>query len=179
MSGPRHIDILPVLIAFAFLLCSTAGCDSTHDRQRLNAPPQGAAEQHPRLVQYFAYHDDQGMVADMGIADIHFIPHSADLSGTGEVRLGRYAEILATSGGTIYYEPQTRDQALIDARVASAKAFLEQAIPSTKTIEVAVGLRRGRGISSQEASDARRVAEQAEVRGYAYRLKESTGSLGD
>lgn len=164
--------------ALALILVGIVGCQSP-ERQRLNAPPQGAGDKHPTMAQIFAYHDDQGMVADMGIADIHFIPHSADLSGTGEVRLARYAEILATSGGTIYYEPQTNDPELIEARVATAKAYIQQAVPSTKTVEVAVGLRRGRGMTSQEATAGRTVAEQAENRGYAYRLKESTGSLGD
>jgi hypothetical protein len=143
-------------------------------KPRLNAPPQGEATDKPEWGRYFDYHDDQGMLADMSIADIHFVPHSAELSGVGEARLERYAELLARTGGRISYDTTLRDQALVEARLATARAFLKDALPTAKTIEVALGLPGGRGMTTKEASLGKAVAEQPEPRNSAYKLKQST-----
>jgi len=159
----RFMTCLIVLPAWAWPGCPPAN-------SRLNSPPQGFSDaQHP-MSEYYAYHNDQGMISDMSIADIHFIPHSADLSGTGIARLERYSELLATSGGTIHYDTAIGDPDLIKARLASAKTFLRQALPGGKEIEIAMGLPGGRGISAKEAKTGTNVALQAEPRTNAYRL---------
>src|SRR5438552_657937 len=56
-------------------VAAIAGCGHP-DQTQLNAPPQGAAPCHPAIADYYAYHNDQGMMADMSIADIHFLPHT-------------------------------------------------------------------------------------------------------
>lgn len=147
-----------------------AGCGEREQRTRLNAPPQGDSERQDDLARAFAYHKDQGMLADMSIADIHFVPHSAILSGVGEARLERYAELLATRGGTIAYQTGLRDGDLVGERLAVASEFLAQAIPGGADIDMIVGLAGGRGMTAVEASTGRAVAEQAEPRGTAYRL---------
>jgi hypothetical protein len=144
------------------------------DRPRLNAPPQGDATAHPDWHAYYPYHNDNGMLADMAIADVHFIPHTAELSGTGQARLERYAELLATRGGTIAYNTTIADEKLKAARVATAKAFVNKAIPGTRAVEVVVGLPGGRGMGAKEASAAAAVAKQPEPRNTAYRLNQYT-----
>ncbi|MBN2562975.1 MAG: hypothetical protein JXQ75_18790 [Phycisphaerae bacterium] len=154
----------------ALLVGGFAGCARPLEPQRMNAPPQGDGLDHPEWADYYVYHNDQGMMADMSIADIHFVPGSDDLSGTGVARLERYAELLATRGGTLHYTPTVDDEALIKARVTAAEAFLAQAIPSKNVIEVVVGLAGGRGMEAKEAVAGKAVAQTAETRGKAYNL---------
>ncbi|HVP10333.1 MAG TPA: hypothetical protein VMV94_04000 [Phycisphaerae bacterium] len=155
----------------ACLLASASGC-AERTCPRLNAPPQGDAEEQPAMSEYYAYHDDQGMLADMSIADIHFVPHSPQLSGVGEARLQRYAELLAATGGCLHYDTALRDESLIEARLATARSFVRDTLPSAKTIEIAVGLPGGRGMTAKEAKGGVNVAKQAEPRANAYHLND-------
>jgi len=152
-----------------------AGCSGMQDQERLNAPPQGESYARSNVAEYFAYHNDQGMMADMSIADIHFVPHSAELSGTGEARLERYAELLATTGGTLNYLTTLTDKKLIDTRLKTAKKFLESAIAGNQCIEVVLGLPGGRGMDAKKALAAQEVAMQPEPRENAYHLSDKTG----
>jgi hypothetical protein len=152
------------------------GCVTPTEPQRLNAPPQGAGLERPEWANYYTYHNDQGMMADRSIADLHFVPGTAGLSGTGVARLERYAELLATTGGTLRYGPTIEDETLIAERVTTAQTFLAQAIPGAKEIEVVTGLPAGRGMGAQEAITGAAVAHQPEPRGTAYHLNVSGGS---
>lgn len=154
----------------ALAIGSLGGCAQPAETERMNAPPQGAGQRHPLWTELYAYHNDQGMMADRSIADIHFVPGSTDLSGTGVARLERYAELLATTGGTLWYGPSIQNEELINARIAVAEAFLAQVLPGAKTIEVAIGLGQGRGMSAIEALTGKTVANTAETRGSAYNL---------
>lgn len=164
----------PVLALTVVLLSALVGCESESHVQA-NAPPQGYAPEHPRITHYFVYHNDQGMMADLSIADMHYIPHTTELSGAGEARLGRYAELLAMSGGTIHYDTLITDEKLTGARLAVAKAFLADTVPGARPIDVVLGGARGPGMRAQEAAAGAAVAEQPEQRGAAYHL---TGSGG-
>lgn len=154
--------LLPALII--------AGCADPHDSTRANAPPQGESDEQNDIAEFFAYHNDQGMMADMSIADIHFVPHSAELSGVGEARLERYAELLAETGGTLHYDTATRDEQLIEDRLDRARAFLAQNIPSNRTIEIALGLPGGRGMDARESLAGQVIAKEPEPRDTAYDL---------
>ncbi|MBI5762894.1 MAG: hypothetical protein HZA51_05135 [Planctomycetes bacterium] len=152
----------------AACLCPLAAC--VPDKPRLNSPPVGYSEpQHP-MSEYFAYHNDQGMIHDLSLADIHFVPHTTELSATGQARLERYAELLATRGGTIHYDPTEKNEKIVKARIDAANEFLKQTSPGTKTITVALGIAGGRGMGSKEASLGKEVAKQPETRQRAYRL---------
>ncbi|HUN80833.1 MAG TPA: hypothetical protein VMV81_04910 [Phycisphaerae bacterium] len=145
------------------------------DKPRLNSPPQGYAEPHHAMASYYAYHNDQGMLADMSIADIHFIPHSDRLSATGQARLERYAELLADTGGTLRFDTKVNDDDLVRARLIAANSFLAE-LECTHPILVAVGGAGGRGMTAQEASGAKAVAKQPEARKEAYHLNKKEGS---
>jgi hypothetical protein len=166
----RLFQSVLVNVLAALVIATLTGCEKP-TAPRLNAPPQGEAQDQSSLGNYFAYHDDQGMMADMSIADIHFVPHTAQLSGVGEARLERYAELLAGTGGCIHYDTGLQDQPLVEARLATARSFVKDALPSGKTIELAVGLPGGRGMSAKEAAAGKGVAEQAEARKSAYYLQ--------
>jgi hypothetical protein len=158
---------------WAALALTAASSCAPKEYTRLNAPPQGEAPAHPEWTDYYTYHNDQGMLADMSIADIHFVPHSACLSGAGEARLERYAELLAAHGGTINYDTALSEHKLLDGRLQVARDFLAQACPGGEPIDVMVGPAGGRGISNKEASDGAAVAQQAELRKNAYFLNDN------
>ncbi len=145
-------------------------CSEPDPHMQANAPPQGYAPKHPRHTAYFVFHNDQGLMADRCISDIHFIPHTAELSGAGVARLGRYAELLAGSGGTIYYDTDITDEDFVEARLKTATDFLAGEIPGTQPIEVALGMPGGPGIGSDEATKGAAVARQPEPRVTAYHL---------
>lgn len=148
-----------------------AACERKAQTQ-MNAPPQGYAPEHSSSTDYFAYHNDQGMMADMSIADIHFIPHSADLSGTGVARLERYAELLSETGGTLNYDTALTDTMLIDRRMATAQAYLTKCMPQSKRVDIVLGMPGGPGMRAKEAIAGQNVAQQPETRERAYRLQE-------
>ena len=161
---------------FGFCIALGAACERTEQTQ-MNAPPQGYAPGHPPMTDYFAYHNDQGMIADMSIADIHFIPHSSDLSGTGVARLERYAELLATSGGTLNYDTGLTDSMLVDRRMQTAEAYLAKCMADGKRVDIVLGMSGGPGMSAKESIAGKGVAQQPEVRERAYRLQEKISSF--
>lgn len=169
--APRRCAVIWLVL----LATGLGGC-GPEPYTRLNAPPQGPGEERPDWADMYAYHDDQGMMADMSIADMHFVPHTADLSGVGEARLERYAELLAGRGGTINYDTASTDETLVADRLATAKRFLAQAMPSQKSIEVAVGPAGGRGMDHREALAGQAVAKQPEPRQNAYFLRGYAGA---
>lgn len=152
------------------------GCVAPRESHSLNAPPQGESAPPNALDEFFAYHKDRGKIADMSIADIHFEPHMALLSETGEARLERYAELLALTGGTLRYDTSLRDKRLIDARIASAEVFLAQAMPGNQTVHVERGMPGGRGMGAKETIAGHAIAKQPEPRGSAYNLEGETGN---
>jgi hypothetical protein len=166
----RAIRVASQALVLGGLACSVP------DKERMNSPPIGYAEPQNSMSEYFAYHNDQGMIHDMSIADIHFVPHTAELSATGQARLERYSELLATRGGTIHYDPSVRDEKMVQARLDTANEFLKQTAPGTKTTTVALGLSGGRGMNTKEASLGKEVAKQPEGRQRAYRLKVESNS---
>ncbi len=154
-----------------FCVALGAACERKQQTQ-MNAPPQGYAPEHPSSTDYFAYHNDQGMMADMSISDIHFIPHSADLSGTGVARLERYAELLANSGGTLNYDTGSGDMMLVERRMATAEAYLAKCMPQSKRVDIVLGMPGGPGMRAKESIAGQNIAQQPEDRVRAYRLQE-------
>ncbi len=169
--------MLPSLAA----ICLLAGCHDPEPTITMNSPPGGDDTNRTTVGEYFAYHNDQGMMADLSIADMHFIADSEHLSGTGEARLERYAELLATSGGRLYYDTKIQDATLVDARLRVAREFLMQVSPGSKRIDVVLGMPRGRGMDAVESAAGRGVAQQPEPRDTAYHLTGAvdSGSSGN
>jgi hypothetical protein len=161
-----HVPIVKRLAPLALLAASCVP-----DKPRLNSPPQGFEEPQSPMVAYYAYHNDQGMLADMSIADIHFVAHQPVLSAAGEARMARYAELLATFGGTIHYDTALTDEKLLKSRLVAANDFLKKTVPGSKPVTVAIGLAGGRGMSAKEAKGALDVAAQPEPRENAYYLR--------
>lgn len=162
-------------IRILLCMCCAAALSATacapEPYTRLNAPPQGEGDSRPVWADYYTYHNDQAMLADMSIADLHFVPHSTELSGVGQARLERYAELLAGRGGTLYYDTAIEDETLLASRIDTARQFLAQAIPGQQRVELVVGPPGGRGMDAREQLSGQAVAKQAEPRQNAYRLR--------
>jgi hypothetical protein len=165
------VGVSALLLALG-LACNPQETVSMNGPQREDSPPQ------PEMAEYFANHNDQGMMHDMSIADLHFIPHSPNLSGAGEARLERYAELLATSGGTLCYDTRIENKELLDARLAMAREFLAHAVPGRNEVRVELGMAGGRGMMATEAIAGQGVARQPEARGPAYNLNVQSSSSG-
>lgn len=165
-----------MLCAGAVLAVAAGACVPPEDTVSINSPSLSEFGEEQSLGEYFAYHNDQGMLADRSIADIHFIPHTAELSGTGQARLERYAELLATTGGTLHYDTALGDETLLEARLASAKSFISKAVPSVHPIDVVLGIPGGRGLRATEAYAGQEIAREPEPRGTAYHLRGAGGA---
>lgn len=119
--------------------------------KRLNAPPQGVSNQPHPLQADMTYMVDNGMLYDMSVVDIHFVPHTDEISSLGARRLNRYAEMLLQIGGTIHYDASPReDDELIQARIESVKTFLADAGVDLDKVTVERGMSRGRGVTARE-----------------------------
>ena len=153
-------------------------CNQPEETTSMNIPPTDPAEARKELAQFFAYHDDQGMMHDRSIADIHFVPGTTHLSGAGEARLARYAELLSDLGGTLNYDTRLQDHSLVNARLGSARQFLQRYNVGGPQIQVALGMAGGRGMGYTESAAGQAVAQQPEPRGTAYRLSGAAGLEG-
>ncbi|MFQ5430528.1 MAG: hypothetical protein ACE5E1_09485 [Phycisphaerae bacterium] len=162
------------LLAFAAgLVFLTPGCIAPEETKSINLPSLGDWKQENTLGEFFAYQNDQGLVAGRSLADIHFVPHSVYLSGTGEARLARYAELLADTGGVLHYDTSVSDRHLIEGRLAVARRFLARSSKGDLRIDVVLGSSGGRGMTAGESLAGLEVAAQPEPRGTAYHLTDS------
>jgi len=154
------------------------GCNQPEDPATMNTPPYDAAESRRELAEFFAYHQDNGLLAQRAIADMHFVPGTSHLSGAGEAQLARLAEIMQDTGGTINYDTRLGDSGLASARLASARQFLSTYTVGKKSIDVAFGMAGGRGMDAVEAAGGRVIAQQPEPRNSAYKLGPGVSSEG-
>jgi hypothetical protein len=94
---------------------------------------------------------DNAILHDMSVADIHFIPHTSELSGVGVARLNRMAKLLSTYGGTVRYETRLSDQELIDPRLEHVREYLTLAGCDMDRVSVVTMRSAGRGMPGDEA----------------------------
>ncbi len=142
----RGFTAVPVLFLIAF-----SGCSSAPPTERLNAPPQGAADRASSLSESFAYMVDNAILHDMSVADIHFIPHSSELSGTGVVRLARLSPMLTEYGGIVRYETYEKDEKLVSERLAHVQEFLTEEGCDMSRVQVKTMISGGRGLRATDA----------------------------
>jgi len=127
----------------------TVGC--YEPASRLNSPPQGDSPRPHPMQEAYVYMVDNAMVADMALADIHFVPHSPELNSLGARRLDRYAALLEIYGGTLHYDTGMGDSELINSRISRMKDFLATTGIESDRIKVEEGLASGRGLIAPEA----------------------------
>lgn len=97
---------------------------------------------------------DNAILQDMSVADLDFIAHSSELSGTGVVRLDRMAMLLDTYGGTVRFETDLTDEDMINARLDHVREYLEVVGCDMSKVELAVAPAGGRGMPARDAIKA-------------------------
>ncbi len=100
---------------------------------------------------HFVNMADNAMLHDMSVADIHFVPHTTELSGTGATRLNRMATLLDTYGGTVRYETFNTDEELVNRRIEHVREYLALAGCDMGRVDVKTGLSGGRGMAADRA----------------------------
>lgn len=131
----------------AMLTCG--GCQ--RPQARLNAPPHGQTTNTSNMSATMEAMIDNGLLENMVITDLHFIPHRALLNGLGEQRLSRMALLMQEYGGQIRFSTNNQDEELVNQRVAVIKDFLAEAGLDTTSEVVKQDVAGGAGISAEEA----------------------------
>jgi hypothetical protein len=155
---PFAITIVSLIAVSSVLALGCAG-----PNKRLNAPPQGTPMEPSQVQEYFVYMVDNAMLHDMSVADIHFIPHTSEISSLGVRRLNRYCELLKDHGGTLYVESVETDPELVAARISNVAGFLAMSGLTEPHVTVQAGLSAGR---KTEASEAIRIKEEGTADDY-------------
>ena len=121
---------------------------------------------------------DNGMLQDMSIAALHFVPHTSMLNSLGEQRLRRYVDLLMIHGGTLYYQAATLDEGFNEARIASISNFLAETGIADDRITTEPGLSMGRGLAAVEAIQVKEQAFAPEQSGLTDLVGGSGGGFG-
>ena len=95
--------------------------------QRLNSPPQGDTVNRNSMQEPFQSMVDNSALDDMSVADIHFAGSTARLSGTGEYRLSKLAQVCKKYGGQVRYDTRLQDDKLLQERLKSVEQYLSAA----------------------------------------------------
>ena len=154
------------LIPLSALIVASAACNdklTTTDMQHARMDESRSA---PRP--HLSYMVDNAMQHDMSLADIHFVPHTAELSGTGIVRLDRMAVLLDTYGGMVRYDTVLTDEALVLKRLEHVRDYLATTGCDVDRVKFQAAITGGRGMPADDAIEAKeRAAEGSEQSGSA------------
>ncbi len=165
IAGRLIVPVLPLVVAG----CSDMNMTATDlQMARMDEGPS-------RFGAHLTNMTDNAILHDMSIADIHFVPHTNELSGTGAARLDRMALLLDTYGGTVRFETTLENENLIALRLDHVREYLDLTGCDMSRVELKVMLSGGRGMPARDVLEARqRVKEEASSPGQSL----GTGSFG-
>lgn len=164
------------LIVVATLPVAAAACNDLHTTTDLQTSRMD--DSHRAYGAHLTHMVDNAILHDMSVADIHFIPHTGELSGVGEVRLNRLAKLLNTYGGTLRYETLLDDEALIKQRLDHAREYLALTGCDMERVQVVAMISGGRGLPGGEAVEKLEKGTKKETDGGATPLTFVPGSSG-
>ena len=101
--------------------------------------------------EHFTNMVDNAMLHDMSVADVHFVPHTAELSGTGAARLNRMATLLDAYGGTVRYETFNTDEAFVKLRLEHVREYLALTGCDMGRVDIKAMISGGRGMAGDRA----------------------------
>jgi len=114
-----------LMLTVSILALGVAACNNHHAPLTTTDVQTGLIEHSPsRARAHLNDMADNAMLKDMSVADIHFVPHTSEISGTGAERLTRMSALLNTYGGTVRYETYLQDKALLQQRLDHVGEFL-------------------------------------------------------
>lgn len=137
-------------ITLTIAVAAAAGCASD-PKQRLNAPPHGEPTKTSDLQGTFVYMNDNALLANMTVCDMHFHAHRASLNGAGVERLSRLASLIETYGGSIRFDTRCEDESLNKKRLETIREFLTEAGIDTSADVVKADIAGGEGMDATEA----------------------------
>lgn len=138
-------------------LLGVAGCYGPS--ARLNSPPQGHTDRESTLNAHFIPMVDSAMLSDRSIADIHFVPHRAELNTLGMRRLSRMAQLVEVYGGEVRYATSLTDENLVRQRMESVRHYLHDVGLPDEQIVVVQALPGGRGLTGDEVVRIKQASE--------------------
>lgn len=153
----RYQTLSLLLVVVVMAGCGSKKMPTAHDRQM---QAMDRSKEDPKV--HFTYMVDNAILHDMSISDIHFIPHSNELSGTGVFRLDRMAPLLNTYGGIVRYETIETDKERLKARISYVEEYLSVVGCDMENIEVKIMLSGGRGMSASKALAGLEEVEDAD-----------------
>lgn len=131
------------------LLVALSACNRPDTTAGSWAPDVG--ERRGKYTSHLSYMVDNAILSDMSVADIHFIPHTSELSGVGEARLARMAKLLNTYGGTVRYETKLDDETMIQERLDHVREYLALTGCDMSRVRLATMMAGGCGMPGDEA----------------------------
>jgi hypothetical protein len=134
------------LTVLPWLVMACAGCE-TGTNHAMKKMDEARDAPKPHLT----YMVDNAILHDMSISDMHFIPHTDELSSTGVARLDRMALLLDAYGGTVRYDTALSDQFMISQRIEHVREYLAATGCDMGRVEVRAMLSGGRGMPAAEA----------------------------
>jgi hypothetical protein len=155
------------LIVGASLALANTACEPCHKCKKFQTSTDLTVEKIDRSLkeprEHFTNMADNAMLHDMSVADIHFVPHSAELSGTGAARLNRMATLLDAYGGTVRYETFITDEALVKQRLDNVREYLALTGCEMDRVSIKTMISGGRGMTATKAVkvDAKGTAKDA------------------
>jgi hypothetical protein len=136
----------------AGLVMASAACDGKQEYQtQMDAEMQYMDHTMAHYGSHMRDMSDNAILSDMSVADIHFVPHTSELSGIGVARLDRMAAMLNTYGGTVRYETDLRDEDLMQKRINNVREYLAVAGCNMDRVEVKAMISGGRGMAADKA----------------------------
>ena len=114
---------------------------------------------------HLTYMVDNAILQDMSLADIHFIPHTRELSGTGIARLDRMAVLLDTYGGLVRYETYNTDARFVNDRLDHVREYLDTTGCDMSRVEFKSTMSGGYGMSAEKALAAEQKATMGQADG--------------
>ncbi len=137
----------------SIILPAVPGCSKGEDKHLTSIQQYYAKmdETKANRHEHLKYMTDNAMLHDMSVAEIHFVPHTAELSGTGAARLDRLAPLLDTYGGTVRYETFSPDDALVAQRIENVREYLTLTGCNMDRVQVKPMLSGGRYTPAAEA----------------------------
>lgn len=145
-----------VCFTLSLLLATNSACNRDLTATQIQHTRMDETLAKPRA--HLTYMADNAILQDMSIADIHFVPHTLELSGTGIARLDRMAVLLDTYGGLVRYETYNTDVGFVQDRLDHVREYLDTTGCDMGRVEIKATMSGGYGMSAEKALAAEEKA---------------------
>jgi len=148
----RKYSALFIIVSLALVntACNTCqNCNGLKTSTQMQIDKIDQSLEEPR--EHFTFMVDNAILHDMSIADVHFVPHTAELSGTGAARLNRMATLLDTYGGIVRYETLSTDDEMVNRRLEHVREYLALTGCDMSRVQIKTMISGGRGMTATRA----------------------------